>query len=137
MLPLGALLFAIVAQNIGNRPTMLIASLLYIVACLIFYFATNVVTLLCVQALVGFIMPITSGVGNTYVVEITQPHLRTALTACTSLSLIISVFFIVLLSNFLHWRTLALVILVFPTIGFLALCTIPESPYWLASEFVC
>lgn len=49
----------------------------------------------------------------TYVAEVTQPHLRGALSATSSMSIIIGVFTQFLFGLFLYWRTVALVNIMF------------------------
>ncbi|XP_059062309.1 facilitated trehalose transporter Tret1 isoform X3 [Achroia grisella] len=70
----------------------------------------------------------------TYVAEITQPHLRGALTATSSLCIILGVFTQFLFGLFLYWRTVALVNIVFTILAVVALCFVPESPHWLVSK---
>lgn len=134
--PVGALFLGTIAQRIGSRLTLLIAAVLYVVSFLTFHFATNSTMLLCAQVITGLLQLIGLGPGNTYATEIAQPPLRSALNVSTVLSTICASFFVVLLSNFFYWRAIVLVMLIFPITGFIAVCAIPESPYWLASKFI-
>lgn len=92
--------------------------------------------LLIAQSIAGLFVAVALGPGTTYVVEMAQTHLRSILVASTNLSAMIGVFFTVLLNNFLHWRSIVLINLTFPIVGFVAVCSIPESPHWLASEYI-
>ncbi|XP_058794789.1 facilitated trehalose transporter Tret1-like [Phymastichus coffea] len=134
MIPVGSLLVGLLAQNIGSRLTLLVSSIAFATSWTIFYYATNSTMLLGAQAIAGLFVASALGPGATYVVEISQTHLRSILMASTNLSAMIGVFFTVLLNNFFHWRTIVLINLAFPIAGFLAVCTIPESPHWLASK---
>lgn len=67
----------------------------------------------------------------TYVAEITQPHLRGMLSATASMCVILGVFLEFVLGNFVTWRTVALMNIVFPVAAVCALCCVPESPHWL------
>jgi hypothetical protein len=49
----------------------------------------------------------------TYVAEITQPHLRGALTATSTMSIIFGVFTQFLFGSLMYWRTVALVNTIF------------------------
>jgi MFS family permease len=73
----------------------------------------------------------------TYVAEITQPHLRGMLTATSSMVVILGVFIQFLMGTILSWRTVAAINIMFPIAAVLALCFVPESPYWLIGKFVC
>lgn len=134
MLPVGSLLMGLFAQNLGPRRSLLMSSILFIIAWVIFYFATNSAMLLLAQVISGITSPVSIGPGATYIIEVTEPRLRSVLMASTNLSIIIGAFLTVVYSNWLHWRTIILVNLLFPVIGFFAVYWIPESPHWLASE---
>ncbi|XP_058809392.1 facilitated trehalose transporter Tret1-like [Phymastichus coffea] len=134
MVPVGSILSGLLAQTIGPRRCLIVTSLLFIVSWILFYFAKNSVMLLGAQAIAGLVAPAIIGPGTTYIVETAEPYLRSALMASTNLSIIIGVFLTILYSNWLHWRTIVLINLISPTLGFLSMYMIPESPHWLASK---
>ncbi|KMQ85625.1 facilitated trehalose transporter tret1-like protein [Lasius niger] len=70
----------------------------------------------------------------TYVAEVTQPNLRGMLSATSSMSVILGVFTQMLSGSLAHWRTVAIINLVYPVICFIAMCLVPESPHWLADK---
>lgn len=70
----------------------------------------------------------------TYVAEITQPHLRGMLSATASMTTIFGTVSQLFLGSFLHWRSAAILNLMFPILALCALYFIPESPHWLISK---
>ncbi|XP_058790707.1 facilitated trehalose transporter Tret1-like [Phymastichus coffea] len=134
MVPVGSILMGLIAQYLGPRRCLLLTTVMFITSCGIFYCANNSTMLLSGQAIAGLAAPATIGPGTTYIVETAQPHLRSALVASTNLSVIVGAFLTILYSNWLHWRTIILIDLVTPTLGFFAMFMIPESPHWLASK---
>ncbi|PSN58491.1 hypothetical protein C0J52_00811 [Blattella germanica] len=71
----------------------------------------------------------------TYVAEITQPHLRGMLSATSSMCVILGVFIQFLMGTMMTWRTVAAVNVTFPLAAVVALCFVPESPYWLVATY--
>lgn len=71
-----------------------------------------------------------------YVTEISEPRLRGSISATVSATILLGIFLQVLFGSFMYWRTLALMNLIFPIAALVALCLVPESPYWLASKFI-
>ncbi|XP_014207253.1 facilitated trehalose transporter Tret1-like isoform X2 [Copidosoma floridanum] len=132
--PVGAIAIAIVAHLIGSRTTLLLGSSLFVASWVIFYYARSAAHLLIAQAIVGINISTILGPGVAYVVEISQPNLRSTFMATTNLSMILGQFFTVLLNNWLHWRTIVLVNLAFPIVGLVSMFFFPESPHWLASK---
>lgn len=135
-LVVGFLASGLLAQNIGSRKTMLIATIIFIICCLIFHYATTVTAFLTVQAIVGLNLAMSMGPSSSYATEIAEPNLRSILLATGNLSIIMGTFFTVLLASFIHWRTIILVNITFPILGFVAIYIIPESPQWLASKII-
>ncbi|KAJ8686883.1 hypothetical protein QAD02_022677 [Eretmocerus hayati] len=132
--PVGALLIGLVSKRIGSRRTLWLTSLLFSLSWLGFYNAKSALSLLAVQAIMGIIGATVFGPGITFIAEITQPHLRSALMACSSLSLILGTFYTVAVGSLMHWKPACLLCLPFPIVGFLAMCFIPETPHWLAAR---
>lgn len=89
---------------------------------------------LTVQAVVGINIPMSMGPSCTYIVEISEPQLRSILLSIGNLSVITGSCFTILMAHFIHWRTIVLVNIIFPVIGLLTVYLLPESPHWLASK---
>lgn len=106
----------------------------FITAWIIFYYANTAGMLFIALALTGLTGGLLEAPVMTYVAEVTQPHLRGMLSATASMSIILGIFTQMLGGKLAHWRTVALVNLAYPLICLLALCIVPESPYWLAGE---
>lgn len=66
--------------------------------------------------------------------EVTQPQFRGMLAATGTTCVITGIFVQFVFGAFLSWRTVALICTGFPFVTILALCFIPESPYWLLTK---
>lgn len=110
---------------------MLLGSIFYSTSWALFFFATNSTILLIATALVALTSVL--GPGVNYVVEITQPHLRSVLMGTTTFASTLGSLFTVIIASFLYWRTVAFVNFIFSLTGLVAVFFIPDSPYWLAS----
>lgn len=66
--------------------------------------------------------------------EVTQPQFRGMLAATGTTCVITGIFVQFVLGAFFTWRTVAMLCVLLPLATILALCFIPESPYWLLTK---
>ncbi|KAJ0183839.1 hypothetical protein K1T71_000262 [Dendrolimus kikuchii] len=134
VVPLGCSLSGIVSSPLGRRKAMQLVNIPFFLAWLTFHFSTSIGHLYGALFLTGFAGGLLEAPVLTYVAEITQPHLRGALTATSSMCIILGVFTQFLFGLFMYWRTVAVVNIIFTISAVIALFFIPESPHWLASR---
>lgn len=134
LVPIGCFVSGPISQYLGRRRTMMLTTIPFIIAWCVFYYATTVWMLLIALALTGLTGGLLEAPVMTYVAEVTQPHLRGMLSATSSMSIILGIFTQMLSGKLANWRTVALINLAYPLICFIALCMVPESPYWLAAK---
>lgn len=134
IVPVGCALSGVVTSPIGRRRAMQMVNVPFFIAWLIFHFSTTTAHLYGALFLTGLAGGLLEAPVLTYVAEITQPHLRGALTATSSLCIILGVFTQFLFGIFMYWRTVALVNIAFTILAVIALCFVPESPHWLVSK---
>ncbi|KAG5329972.1 TRET1 protein, partial [Acromyrmex heyeri] len=132
LVPIGCLASGPVSQYLGRKRTMMLANIPFVVAWLIYYYSSNPGMLLAALAITGLTGGLLEGPVITYVAEVTQPYLRGMLSATSSMAVILGIFTQMLSGSLVHWRTVALINLIYPILCFLALCLVPESPHWLA-----
>lgn len=132
LVPIGCLASGPLSQYLGRKRTMMLANIPFVMAWLIFYYSSNPAMLLAALAMTGLTGGLLEGPVITYVAEVTQPYLRGMLSATSSMAVILGVFTQMLSGSLVHWRTVALINLIYPILCFLALCLVPESPHWLA-----
>ncbi|KAL6261135.1 hypothetical protein P5V15_008662 [Pogonomyrmex californicus] len=132
LVPFGCLVSGPLSQYLGRKRTMMLANIPFVMAWLIFHYATNPAMLLTALAMTGLTGGLLEGPVITYVAEVTQPYLRGMLSATSSLAVILGIFTQMLSGSLVHWRTVVLINLSYPILCFLALCLVPESPHWLA-----
>ncbi|KAF5288898.1 hypothetical protein FQA39_LY03777 [Lamprigera yunnana] len=129
--PIGCLVSGVATDPIGRKKSMQLINVPFIICWIIFYFAAEVWHIYLGLAVGGFFGGLVEAPILTYVSEITQPHLRGALAASSSLAVILGILIMFVLGTFLDWRTVALISCIFPVTSFCLLCFMPESPHWL------
>ncbi|XP_076632356.1 facilitated trehalose transporter Tret1 isoform X1 [Colletes latitarsis] len=134
LVPIGCFVSGPVSQYLGRKRTMLMTTVPFIIAWLIFHYATNAGMLFIALAMTGLTGGLLEAPVMTYVAEVTQPHLRGILSATSSMSIILGIFTQMLSGKLANWRTVVMINLTYPLICFVALCIVPESPYWLAAK---
>ncbi|XP_014474161.1 PREDICTED: facilitated trehalose transporter Tret1-like [Dinoponera quadriceps] len=134
LVPIGCLVSGPLSQHYGRKRTMLLSNIPFVVAWLMFHYASNSAMLFTALALTGLTGGLLEAPVLTYVAEVTQPHLRGMLSATSSLSVMLGVFTQMLSGTLAHWRMVALINLAYPILCFLSLCLVPESPHWLAAK---
>ncbi|XP_058809364.1 facilitated trehalose transporter Tret1-like [Phymastichus coffea] len=131
---LGSVANGFVTQRLGSRVVMLSSTLLLATCWLLYHFATSVTMLLLGRVLYAVTAGAVKTPSSTYITEISQAHLRGSFLASSHLAATFGAFFSLLLASMVHWRTVALVNLVFPLVTAVAVLLTPDSPVWLASK---
>ncbi|XP_034839210.1 facilitated trehalose transporter Tret1-like isoform X1 [Maniola hyperantus] len=134
VVPIGCALSGVVTTPVGRRRAMQMVNVPFFIAWLMFSYSASVGHLYGALCLTGLAGGLLEAPVLTYVAEITQPHLRGALAATSSMCIIIGVFMQFLFGLFMYWRTVALVNIIFTVLAVLALFFVPESPHWLVSR---
>ena len=114
---------------------MMVTTIPFVFAWIIFHQATTVNMLFFAMALTGLTGGLLEAPVLTYVAEITQPHLRGLLSATSTVAVILGVFTQMLTGSLVNWRTVALINITYPVLCCLSLYMVPESPVWLAGIF--
>ncbi|XP_026667469.1 facilitated trehalose transporter Tret1-like [Ceratina calcarata] len=134
LVPIGCFVSGPISQMLGRKRTMMLTTIPFIAAWIIFHYATSTGMLFIALAMTGLTGGLLEAPVMTYVAEVTQPHLRGMLSATSSMSIILGIFTQMLGGKLAHWRTVSLVNLTYPLICFVVLCMVPESPYWLIAQ---
>lgn len=134
LVPIGCLVSGPLSQYLGRKRTMMFTNIPFVIAWLIFYYSSNSAMLFTALAMTGLTGGFLEAPVLTYVAEVTQPNLRGMLSATASMSVILGIFTQMLSGSLAHWRTVAMINLIYPVICFFALCLVPESPHWLAGD---
>ncbi|KAK5646894.1 hypothetical protein RI129_005358 [Pyrocoelia pectoralis] len=129
--PIGCLVSGVATDPIGRKRSMQIINVPFIICWIIFYYANQLWHFYFALAMGGFFGGLVEAPILTYVSEITQPHLRGALAASSSVAVISGILIEFILGTFLDWRTVALISCAFPVTSFCLLYFMPESPHWL------
>ncbi|CAH1130240.1 unnamed protein product [Ceutorhynchus assimilis] len=132
--PLGCLLSGAVTQPLGRKRAMQFVNLPFLAAWLLFHYSTESWHVFLALCMTGFSGGLLEAPVLTYVAEITEPALRGALCATSTMAVNFGIFISFFLGTFLEWRTVALVNSSVPLAGFILLIFVPESPYWLIAK---
>lgn len=118
----------------GRKITHAVAILPGIAGWLLIYFAKDVQTLMIARFLGGLTSSGTVSLGAIVVGEYTSPKYRGVFLYLKNTTVCIGAMLVHILSQYLHWRTMALVALVPLFTALIITYTWPESPAWLASR---
>ncbi|CAI9107938.1 OLC1v1007423C1 [Oldenlandia corymbosa var. corymbosa] len=136
LLTFGAMIGAItsgpIADFIGRKGAMRVASVVCVGGWLAIYFAKGVLSLDIGRLATGYGMGVFSYVAPIFIAEIAPKELRGALTTLNQLMICTGVSVSFIIGTLVTWRTLSIIALVPCAVLFLGLLMIPESPRWLA-----
>ncbi|KAK9886077.1 hypothetical protein WA026_014862 [Henosepilachna vigintioctopunctata] len=133
-IPFGCLVSGVVTQPLGRRRSMQLINIPFGICWIVYYFSSEAWHILVTLAITGLAGGLKETPVLTYVVEISQPHLRGTLTSTASVTVAAGVMLEFILGKFLNWKSAALCSLVVPFLSFSLLFFIPETPSWLLSK---
>ncbi|KAG6484544.1 sugar transporter ERD6-like 4 [Zingiber officinale] len=128
----GAIASGQIAEYIGRKGSLMIASIPNIIGWLAISFARDSSFLYMGRLLAGFGVGVISYTVPVYIAEISPQNLRGALGSVNQLSVTTGILMAYLLGMFIRWRMLAVIGILPCTVLIPALFFIPESPRWLA-----
>ncbi|XP_073008062.1 sugar transporter ERD6-like 6 [Typha latifolia] len=128
----GAIASGQIAEYIGRKGSLMIASIPNIIGWLAISFAKDSSFLYMGRLLEGFGVGVISYTVPVYIAEISPQNMRGALGSVNQLSVTIGILLAYTLGMFVPWRILAVMGIIPCTILIPGLFFIPESPRWLA-----
>ncbi|GAU36000.1 hypothetical protein TSUD_211370 [Trifolium subterraneum] len=128
----GAIASGQIAEYVGRKGSLMIASIPNIIGWLAISFAKDSSFLFMGRLLEGFGVGIISYVVPVYIAEISPENMRGSLGSVNQLSVTIGIMLAYLLGLFANWRVLAILGVLPCTVLIPGLFFIPESPRWLA-----
>ncbi|KEH20433.1 sugar porter (SP) family MFS transporter [Medicago truncatula] len=128
----GAIASGQIAEYVGRKGSLMIASIPNIIGWLAISFAKDSSFLFMGRLLEGFGVGIISYVVPVYIAEIAPENMRGSLGSVNQLSVTIGIMLAYLLGLFANWRVLAILGILPCTVLIPGLFFIPESPRWLA-----
>ncbi|XP_057722704.1 sugar transporter ERD6-like 6 [Arachis stenosperma] len=128
----GAISSGQIAEYIGRKGSLMIASIPNVIGWLIISFAKDTSFLYMGRLLEGFGVGVISYTVPVYIAEIAPQNLRGGLGSVNQLSVTIGIMLAYLLGIFVPWRILAILGILPCAILMPGLFFIPESPRWLA-----
>ncbi|CDP03586.1 unnamed protein product [Coffea canephora] len=129
---IGAITSGPIADFVGRKGAMRLASGFCVAGWLAIYFSKGAVPLDIGRMATGYGMGVFSYVVPVFIAEIAPKDLRGALTTINQFMIVAGVSVSFIIGTLLAWRTLALVGLLPCAVLLLGLFMIPESPRWLA-----
>ncbi|XP_043711458.1 sugar transporter ERD6-like 6 [Telopea speciosissima] len=128
----GAIASGQIAEHIGRKGSLMIASIPNIIGWLAVSFAHDSSFLYMGRLMVGFGVGVISYTVPVYIAEIAPQNMRGTLGSVNQLALTSGIMLVYLLGLFVNWRVLAVLGILPCTILIPGLFFIPESPRWLA-----
>ncbi|KAF5201579.1 Sugar transporter erd6-like [Thalictrum thalictroides] len=128
----GAIASGQIAEYIGRKGSLMIASIPNIIGWLAISFAKDSSFLYMGRLLAGFGVGVISYTVPVYIAEIAPQEMRGGLGSVNQLSVTLGIMLAYLLGLFVNWRVLAVLGILPCTILIPGLFFIPESPRWLA-----
>ncbi|XAR61253.1 hypothetical protein NMG60_11034899 [Bertholletia excelsa] len=128
---IGAIMSGPLADFVGRKGAMRIASCFCVAGWLAIYFAEGVLPLDIGRLATGYGMGIFSYVVPVFIAEIAPKNLRGTLATLNQVMICIGVSVSFIVGTVMSWRQLALIGLIPCAILLFGLCCIPESPRWL------
>lgn len=129
---IGAIASGQIAEYIGRKGSLMIASIPNIIGWLAISFAKDASFLYMGRLLEGFGVGIISYTVPVYIAEISPQNMRGSLGSVNQLAVTLGIMLAYLLGLFVNWRVLAVLGILPCTILIPGLFFIPESPRWLA-----
>ncbi|RZF45156.1 hypothetical protein LSTR_LSTR007119 [Laodelphax striatellus] len=132
--PIGAILAGPMMDNWGRRLTLQLSLIPVIFGWLSMSVWPNHFLLLTGRVLGGFSVGMGLGTSQVLVSEISEPNLRGFFMSTPGAAYALGILLVYALGSRLHWRVVASLGLVLPTVATLALLFLPESPVWLVNQ---
>lgn len=118
----------------GRKKTLLITEIPLIIGWLIIAMATNVEMICVGRVLTGLGSGLVGAPARVYISEVTQPHLRGMLSAMAAACISFGILFQYTIGSFASWHTLSGISVIIPTVAFITMLLMPESPNYLVSK---
>nr|CAD7596399.1 unnamed protein product [Timema genevievae] len=131
--PLGALSAGILMEIFGRKTTVKMTSLPYLVGWILIALSDNIVKMYVGRFISGLAVGMATA-SYVYVAEISQAEHRGTLSAAGPIHVSFGVLAVYILGYIAKWQLVAAVCTVCAVLSFLAMCMVPESPPWLASQ---
>lgn len=116
---------------VGRKKAILVTQFPVILGWLIIASATSVPMIYVGRILTGLGSGMIGAPARVYTSEVTQPHLRGMLGALASVGISYGVLFQYTMGSFCSWSTLSYVSALYPTMAFVLMLIMPESPNFL------
>nr|XP_018896687.1 PREDICTED: facilitated trehalose transporter Tret1-like isoform X2 [Bemisia tabaci]XP_018896688.1 PREDICTED: facilitated trehalose transporter Tret1-like isoform X3 [Bemisia tabaci]XP_018896689.1 PREDICTED: facilitated trehalose transporter Tret1-like isoform X4 [Bemisia tabaci] len=132
--PLGSALSGLISAPLGRKRSLMLVNIPQIIGWLMLYSSSSVNIMYLAAAIQGLGAGFMDAPIFTYVGEICEPSLRGVLISYSLQFCSVGFFLQCLLGSLTTWRHVAFISMLFPTLAFLAISQIPETPMWLLSK---
>lgn len=121
-------------DRFGRKKTLLITEIPLVIGWSIIAIATNVPMIYIGRLLMGLGSGLVGAPARVYISEVTQPHLRGMLSAMAASCISFGVLLQYTIGSFASWHTLSAISAIVPTVAFISMCLMPESPNYLVAQ---
>ncbi|KAG5680532.1 hypothetical protein PVAND_010037 [Polypedilum vanderplanki] len=132
--PIGSVASGIVLEPLGRKKSMILVNIPHIIAWSMLHYASSLTELYIAAILLGLGVGFMEAPIITYVGEICEPSIRGILTACAGVAVMIGFSLVYFLGSVTTWRFTALLCCSVPICTAIAICFVPETPFWLLAK---
>ncbi|KAL7033165.1 hypothetical protein ACKWTF_007494 [Chironomus riparius] len=132
--PIGSIASGIVLEPLGRKKSMILVNIPHIIGWAMLHYASSLTELYIAAILLGLGVGFMEAPIITYVGEICQPSIRGVLTSCAGVAVMIGISLVYLLGSITTWRLTALICSTVPICTAIAICFVPETPFWLLAK---
>ncbi|XP_013192373.2 facilitated trehalose transporter Tret1 [Amyelois transitella] len=123
----------VLSEIYGRKIPFMISSVVAVIGFVIWYFSTNVVSILIAEITVGVLVSVNFTQSMLIISEYSSPKYRGVFLTIKSATFYWGFFVANIIGTFSHWRNIVIVALVCLSYSFSSFLW-PNSPYWLASR---
>ncbi|KAJ8679358.1 hypothetical protein QAD02_015145 [Eretmocerus hayati] len=131
--PIGCILSGYLMDMLGRKLSLIITEIPSLLGWLTIFYATNTPTMCIGRFLTGLGSGMVGAPSRVYTSEVTQPHLRGALTAIASVGVSTGVLIEYTLGAFISWKLTAGLSAFVPAAALILMFLFPETPSYLVS----
>ncbi|KAF5278406.1 hypothetical protein FQA39_LY05895 [Lamprigera yunnana] len=132
--PIGSLVSGTIMDFFGRKKTLQIACLPLIVGWIFITSSHNHNLILVGRVVAGIAVGLTAAPCQVYIGEVSDPKLRGMFSSIPFASYTFGILLVYLLGTAAHWRLVAGLSIILPTVAIIVIWFLPESPVWLVRK---
>ncbi|XP_044733770.1 facilitated trehalose transporter Tret1-2 homolog [Chrysoperla carnea] len=129
--PIGAFLSGFVMDRFGRKRAVQISMMPLIVGWILIAFSQNIIMMLCGRFTAGLSIGFAAAPSQVIIGEMSEPHLRGIFSTTPIVGYALGVLLVYAMGSSFHWRTVAALSTILPTLTIISFMFLPDTPTWL------